>query len=161
MDTKEIRVKEGSFSLEDVPSAIEQEHRLTFWHALRSYKKAVFWSLLISTTIVMEGYDTMLIGNLIGQPQFQKRYGTPTKKHKYQVSAPWQAGLGNGSTCGQLIGLLLAGYTTERFGFRKTMLLGLATITGIIFMQFFAPNLTVLLVAQILFGIVLDCTRRP
>ena len=33
------------------------EHETTLWQALKSNKKAAMWSILLSTTIVMEGYD--------------------------------------------------------------------------------------------------------
>jgi MFS transporter, SP family, general alpha glucoside:H+ symporter len=59
----------------------------------------------------------MLIGNLVAQPAFQKRYGQLDSKGSYQIPSAWQSGLSSSSTCGQLIGLLVAGYVSERFGF--------------------------------------------
>ncbi|KXT11957.1 hypothetical protein AC579_1012 [Pseudocercospora musae] len=133
--------------------ANSQEHDLTFWKALRLYPKGVFWSLIMSTVIIMEGYDTKLMGTLFAQPAFQKNYGHHVKADKWQISAPWQAGLNNGAAVGQLFGMLIAGHLTERYGFRKTMLAGQIAICGCIFIQFFAESLLVLEVAQILFGI--------
>lgn len=138
--------------LADVQDANAQEHDLTFYQALKLYPKGVFWSIAMSTAVVMEGYDTKLIGTLFAQPAFQKAYGELVRADSYQISAPWQAGLSNGSTVGQLLGLLLAGYITERFGFRKTMITGLTVTIGLIFITFFAPSLIVLEVGQILFG---------
>ena len=109
-----------------------QEQELGFFAALRLYQKGVFWSFVMSTAIIMEGYDTKLIGTLFAQA--------------------WQAGLSNSSAIGQLLGLLISGHLVERFGFRKTMITGLTSIIALIFMQFFAPSLAVLEVAQILFG---------
>lgn len=106
----------------------------------------------MSTAVVMEGYDTKLIGTLFAQPAFQKAFGEHVKTNSYQITAPWQSGLSNGSTCGQLIGLLIAGHISERIGFRKTMITGLTVIIAFIFMTFFAPNLTVLEIGQTLFG---------
>ncbi|RTE70288.1 hypothetical protein BHE90_015317 [Fusarium euwallaceae] len=139
--------------LADAQNATSQEHDMTLRSALRRYPKAALWSLAMSSTIIMEGYDTMLMGNLYAQPAFQRRYGVHVEGDSYEIPSAWQAGLGNGSACGQLIGLLLAGYVSERFGFRKTMMLGLSAITGLIFITFFAPSLAVLEVGQILFGI--------
>ncbi|RMJ17590.1 hypothetical protein CDV36_002710 [Fusarium kuroshium] len=139
--------------LADAQNATSQEHDMTLRSAPRRYPKAALWSLAMSSTIIMEGYDTMLMGNLYAQPAFQRRYGVHVKGDSYEIPSAWQAGLGNGSACGQLIGLLLAGYVSERFGFRKTMMLGLSAITGLIFITFFAPSLAVLEVGQILFGI--------
>ncbi|KAF5984319.1 major facilitator superfamily transporter [Fusarium coicis] len=137
----------------DAQDANAQEHDLKFWDAVKLYRKSVLWALLMSTAIFMEGYDTMLMGNMFGLPQFRKRYGQPAKGDTYQIPAPWQAGLTNGSACGQLVGLLVSGYMTERFGFRKTMTLGLSASAAFIFFPFFAPSLAVLEVGQVLFGI--------
>ena len=129
-----------------------QEHDLTLIQGLKLYPKAVFWSVVMSTAVIMEGYDTKLIGTLIAQPVFQKTYGQPAGGGTYQISAPWQTGLSDGSAGGQLLGLLLGGYLSERFGFRKTTIGGLVVIIGLIFMTFFAPNIVVLEVGQSLFG---------
>ncbi|KAF5007407.1 hypothetical protein FDECE_6255 [Fusarium decemcellulare] len=139
--------------LADAQDATAQEHDMTLHSALKLYPKAALWSLAMSSTIIMEGYDTMLLGNLYAQPAFQRRYGMRVKGDTYEIPSAWQAGLGNGSACGQLMGLLLAGYVSERFGFRKTMMAGLSAIIGLIFITFFAPSLAVLEVGQILFGI--------
>lgn len=136
----------------DAAGANAQEHELTFWQAFRLYYKGVFWSLIISTVIIMEGYDTKLMGTLFAQPNFREHYGNRVKDDKFEISAPWQAGLVNGSAVGQFAGLVVAGYLTERFGFRKTMLAGQLAIVGCIFIQVFSTSLPVLEVAQILFG---------
>jgi SP family general alpha glucoside:H+ symporter-like MFS transporter len=44
-------------------TAAEKERRMTLLQGVRLYPKAVAWSVLISTTIVMEGYDVCLINN--------------------------------------------------------------------------------------------------
>lgn len=138
--------------LVDAQDATTREHGMGIRAALKRYPKAALWSLAMSSTIIMEGYDTMLVGNFFAQPAFKKHYGEPGAKGAYEVTAPWQAGLNNGSACGQLIGLLLAGIISERLGFRMTMLVGLSFTAAFIFMQFFAPSIEVLLTAQILFG---------
>ncbi|KAL7788953.1 general substrate transporter [Trichoderma ceciliae] len=139
--------------ISDAQDANAQEHDLTFFQALSLYPKGVFWSIVMSTAVVMEGYDTKLIGTLFAQPTFQQKFGQEVKPGSFQITAPWQTGLSNGSTVGQLLGLLLAGYVSEKFGFRKTMLAGLMIVIGFIFITFFTPGLVVLEIGQILFGI--------
>ncbi|KAM0425414.1 hypothetical protein ACHAPT_009471 [Fusarium lateritium] len=138
--------------LADAQDATIREHEMKLRDALKRYPKAALWSLAMSSAIIMEGYDTMLMGNFYAHPTFQRHYGIHVKGGSYEIPSDWQAGLSNGSACGQLIGLLLAGYISERFGFRKTMMGGLSLIIALIFILFFAPSLEVLLVGQVLFG---------
>jgi SP family general alpha glucoside:H+ symporter-like MFS transporter len=56
--------------------ATDKEHRMGFIRAIKLYPKAAGWSILLSTSIVMEGYDTLLLGNLYGFPAFTKKFGT-------------------------------------------------------------------------------------
>lgn len=42
---------------QDARAAAEAEHETTFWQALKSNKKAALWSIALSSTIIMEGYD--------------------------------------------------------------------------------------------------------
>ncbi|RMD42597.1 hypothetical protein DV735_g2558, partial [Chaetothyriales sp. CBS 134920] len=134
-------------------AANAQEHQLTFWKSVKLYPKAIGWSVLLSTAIIMEGYDTKLIGSLQAQPTFRKKYGVEVKPDSYQVPAPWQAGLGNGATVGQCLGLCLVGTVTDRFGFKRTMIVSLLMMAAFIFVPFFSPTIKVLLVGQILCGI--------
>lgn len=145
-------LKPQAYDISDAQDANTQEHDLTFFQALSLYPTGVFWSIVMSTAVVMEGYDTKLIGTLFVQPTFQRAFGQEVEPGSYQISAPWQTGLSNGSSAGQLFGLLLAGHVSERFGFRKTMLAGMMSVIGLIFITFFAPSLAVLEVGQVLFG---------
>jgi len=40
----------------DATIAVEAEHSLSFWDAVRQHKKAIGWSCIISASIVMEGF---------------------------------------------------------------------------------------------------------
>ncbi|KAK9236111.1 general substrate transporter, partial [Lipomyces kononenkoae] len=90
---------------------------------------------------------------LFAQPAFQKAYGNVQQNGSYQISAPWQAGLNNGSNVGQLLGLVIGDSLSEWLGFRKTIMTGLVVAPCIVFMQFFAPSIGVLQAAQVLLGL--------
>ena len=45
---------------ERAEEAAALEHRLTPREAIRAYPMAVFWSLMVSMCVIMEGYDTIL-----------------------------------------------------------------------------------------------------
>jgi SP family general alpha glucoside:H+ symporter-like MFS transporter len=149
---EETNVLKGDL-VADAEDATTREHELTFIQAINLWPKAVGWSMLMSAALIMDGYDTKLISSLIALPAFQKAYGVRQANGSYQISAPWQSGLTNGSNSCQMIGLVIGGYLSERFGFRKTMLLALLMVPCFIFIQFFAPGLEVLEVGQILLGL--------
>jgi SP family general alpha glucoside:H+ symporter-like MFS transporter len=101
----------------------------------------------------MEGYDVVLLGSFYALPQFNQKYGVYDEgTGKYIISAPWQAGLSNGAQVGEIIGLALNGWASERFGYRKTMIVSLSLMICFIFIPFFAHNIETLLVAEIFQG---------
>ncbi|KAJ5873384.1 uncharacterized protein N7473_013257 [Penicillium subrubescens] len=138
----------------EAKQATDEEHEQTLWQALRANRKAVTWSVLISMSIIMEGYDTILMGNFFAYPTFNQKYG-----HYYgeeigwQVSAPWQTGLNMGSTIGAIFGGLLNGYFASKYGYRMVMIVALFFMTAFIFIVFFSNTTAVLLVGQILCGL--------
>ncbi|KAI2618291.1 sugar transporter [Hypomontagnella submonticulosa] len=137
--------------------ATEKEHKMTLWQGLRLYPKAIAWSVLISTCIVMEGYDISLVNNFYAFPQFNQKYGVattdPSGNVTYQVPAAWQAGLSNGAVVGEIIGLLANGWVSERFGYRYTVIACLVLIIAFTAIFFTAQTVVHLQVAEILCGI--------
>lgn len=105
--------------------------------------------MLISTCIIMEGFDIVLINNLYAVPAFQKRFGERVGDGSYEVPADWQAGLSNGALIGEILGLMLVGLVVERFGYRTTLIGSLVMLTCTVFLLFFAQNLPMLLVGEV------------
>ncbi|OCF38186.1 MFS transporter, SP family, general alpha glucoside:H+ symporter [Kwoniella heveanensis BCC8398] len=134
-------------------SATEKEHKMSLLEGIRLYPKAIGWSVIISSTCAMEGYDVSLVGNFYAFPPFNQKYGVQLADGSYQVPARWQTGLSNGAQCGQIIGLILNGYFTERFGYRKVLMVCLTWLMAVIAIFFCAPNIQTLLAAEILAGI--------
>ncbi|THY05007.1 sugar porter family MFS transporter [Aureobasidium pullulans] len=133
--------------------ATQSEISMTLSQGIKTYPKAIGWSVLLSTCIIMEGFDIVLINSLMALPAFQRRFGEPSPDGGYQISAAWQSGLSNGALVGEVIGLLFIGYIVERVGYKKTMIGSLIALTGFIFIVFFAQSLPMLLVGEILMGI--------
>lgn len=73
--------------LNHAKAATEKERNMTLLQGIKLYPKAVAWSLLISTCIVMEGYDISLISNFYAFRQFNRKYGVLGDDGKYQVPA--------------------------------------------------------------------------
>lgn len=145
-------VKPDDFGL--AKQAAEDEHSLTFLQAIRLHPRAVIWSVLLSTCIIMEGYDLVLIQSFFAQPAFSRHYGSFDEgSGGYQISAAWQTGLSTAVSGGTIIGAFANGYFTHKFGYRKVLLASLAVMVAFIFISFFSPNLPVLLVGQFLCGV--------
>ncbi|KAK8112739.1 sugar transporter [Apiospora sp. TS-2023a] len=139
--------------IRDAKLATEKEHSMTLWQGIKLYPKAIAWSVLISTCIVMEGYDVSLVNNFYAFQQFNKKYGEQLPDGTYQVPAAWQSGLSNGATVGEIIGLLINGWVSERFGYRYTVMGCLCLVIAFTAIFFTAENVIALQVAEILCGI--------
>ena len=90
-------------------------------------------------------------------PSFQRKYGnfvgvsdeTPSG---YQLTAAWQAGIGQSAGVGTFFGTLLNGYLVAKFGAKKTLLGALVAMSCFLLIPFFAPSKQVLIVGQVLNG---------
>lgn len=90
------------------------EHSLTVYQAIEAYPVAIFWCLVVSMCVIMEGYSQILVQSLYAYPQFQKHFGglighDASGAPIYQLTAAWQAGLTNASTVGGIFGTILNG----------------------------------------------------
>jgi SP family general alpha glucoside:H+ symporter-like MFS transporter len=146
-------VRDAAVDAVEAKHASDKEHQMSLLEAIRLYPKAIGWSVLVSSTIIMEGYDLALLGNLYASPAFNKKFGTyDAAAGKYVVSAAWQSGLSNGARAGEIFGLIFAGWTSDRFGYKMTTIGSLIMMICFIFVLFFAPNVKVLVVGEILCG---------
>ncbi|RMZ04958.1 hypothetical protein D0864_02606 [Hortaea werneckii] len=146
--------KSNAHTKMNAKAATDKEHSMTLLQGIKLYPKAIFWSVVISTCIAMEGYDVCLINNFYAFPQFNRKYGVLDEASgEYQVPAAWQAGLSNGANVGEIIGLLINGIVSERFGYRYTVIVSLLCIVAFTSIFFTAPNVQALLAAEILCGI--------
>ncbi|KAJ4129743.1 hypothetical protein NW754_004027 [Fusarium falciforme] len=140
-------------TIQDAQVATSKEHSMSVWRGIKLYPKAIGWSVLLSTAIVMEGYDVVLMSSFYAMEPFNKKYGQLQPDGSYSLTAAWQAGLSNAMNVGQILGLFMTGFISERLGYRKTMMSALAAVTSFIFVLFFAPNLPALCAGEILMGI--------
>ena len=148
---------EKNEAFNDAKKATDSEHGMTLREALKSYPQAVGWSVFVSATCIMQGYDIAVIGQLFAMKAFQKQFGEPVNGidggDNYQVSAMWQILLVNGVYIGAMIGTLLNGILSETFGIKRTMMGAHITITGFIFILVFGQSHGMLLAGQLLCGI--------
>lgn len=141
----------------DSKDATVDETTMTVREALRLYKKGIGWSVLLSTAIVMEGYDTLLLGNFFNLPSFLSKFGNQTVitngVASPAISASWRSGLGQAANIGEILGLMATGILQDHFGYKKTIAGALIAIICLLFLLFFSVNLPMLLVGEILCGL--------
>lgn len=134
--------------------ATDFEHNLTISDAIRYYKRAIVWSICLSTGIIMEAFDSILITSFFAFPSFTKRFGLQLEDGgEYEISSTWQMLLGASPFIGLLTGTMINGVLTEKFGHRRVILGSLIIMTLFIFISFYATSIEMLLVGQIFCGI--------
>lgn len=144
-------------AVEDANEADEEERKMTLSQALKRYPKAAFWSVLVSTTLVMEGYDTALLNALFALPVFQEKFGSIDQDGSYEIDSQWQIGLNMCVFCGEIIGLQLTGFLVEVLGNRRTMILAMFLLFCYIFILYFCKSLAMVAVGQILSAMPWGC----
>ncbi|KAJ9654071.1 hypothetical protein H2198_006810, partial [Neophaeococcomyces mojaviensis] len=133
----------------------QAEHKMSFIQGCRIYPKAIAWSILLSATIIMEGFDLTLIASFQAFPVFRKTYGQPTAPggRNHQISPAWQTALQDGAIAGEILGLFLNGWMVDRYGYQKTMVIALIWMALFVFLAFFAFNIEMLEASQVLCGV--------
>lgn len=152
VDTNGSNLKDDEIS-RDAQAATVHEHSMSVSDAIKYYKKSIFWAVVISLTIIMEGYDQILITSFFGYPTFQRNYGVQLENGDWEIPSNWMSALGSGASIGLVFGVMANGYLTERWGHRHVIMVSLIFMTGFIFMTFFAPNVQVLFAGQIMCGL--------
>ncbi|KAH6676939.1 general substrate transporter [Plectosphaerella plurivora] len=136
----------------DADEAKVWEHALDHGRALRLYSRGVWFAVIVSLALVMEGFDTKIMGSLYAIDAFHVDFGELADDGTYQIPASWQSILGTIMGITSIGAMFLGGWATERFGFRKTMLAALASMPPIIFGFFFAQKIEDLAVATFFFA---------
>jgi hypothetical protein len=62
-----------------------EEKDMTIRQALKIHKKAMLWSLGISCVVIMEGYDTNLLGNFFAYRTFPRPTRQPTATEQSSI----------------------------------------------------------------------------
>lgn len=138
--------------------AAHADETMSVLDAIKRFPNAVGWSLLISTCVIMDGYDSTLVGAFLAFPSFQRQFGdyvgiTQQTPSGYQLKPAWAAALGQASGVGFFFGVLLNGHVTPKYGNKRVILVGLVIMSVLLLVTFFARSVQVLLVGQILAGL--------
>ncbi len=130
------------------------EKVMSLKEGLKTFPKAAAWSFVLSSSIIMEGYDTNLLNSFYAFPAFNKKYGEYYEHlGEWQIPAKWQTSLSMAVNVGEIVGLFAAGIIADRVGYRKTLISALTIVAAFIFIVFFSINVEMLLAGEILLGL--------
>lgn len=139
--------------VERAKTASDIEHSMSISECIRTYKRAIFWTVIVTLSTTMESYDLQLIGSFYGYPIFQKKYGQLYSNGQYQIPANWQVALSVGSNVGIIIGIFANGFIIDKFGHRILLILAHLFLTAFIFISFFANSIQVLFAGELICGL--------
>lgn len=152
LEETEIQVFFGD--AEEAAVGEEKEKNMSLLEGLRRYPKAAGWCLVLSTGLIMEGYDTAILNSLYALPIFAQTFGEYNEStSSWEIPARWQVGLSMCVYCGEMIGLQFTGILADHFGNRWTLIGGSFLLLGFNFILYFANSLTMIAIGQILCGI--------
>lgn len=144
--------------VEDAREANDNERTMSLVTALKTYPKAACWSLLVSTTLIMEGYDTAILGAFYALPVFQKKFGSQNSvTGDWEISASWQVGMSLCIMAGEIVGLQITGYFVNFLGNRYTMIIALFLLGAFTFILYYCKSLGMIAVGQVLSGMPWGC----
>lgn len=108
-------------------------------------------TLVISMSVIMEGYDVTLLSSFYGYPAFRDKYGEwLDEENGNQISSTWQQRFNCLAAVANIVGAIVNGWATARWGHRKVLIGALAWLSAFIFIVFFAPNIEIMLLGQTL-----------
>lgn len=111
--------------MSEANEANQRERGMKLLDAFRIYPKAMFWSVVLSSTLIMEGYDTAVVGSckcdlwiyyfffsivlltevVNAYPSFLNVFGIRAKDGSLNIPPSWQNGIVAATNCGEVIGL--------------------------------------------------------
>lgn len=134
-------------------AAQDEKRDLSVVAAFRTHWKAALFSMGLSFALVMEGYDVVVINSFYGQATFKDTFGTAIVDGQKVITAPWQTGLSNSALVGEVAGLFLNGWLSDKVGYRRTYMGAMLVMAITIFAPVFAKTLPQLSVGEILMGV--------
>ncbi|KAL6245954.1 hypothetical protein RBB50_007107 [Rhinocladiella similis] len=138
--------------VEQARVAAEEEHQLSVWDALTKNKIVVFWCVFFAFSAVGWGFDAQVNGAMISVPQFRLTFGY-VYKGQAVIPASWQSGFNSISSVGQFFGGFACSWLSDRIGRKRSLLMGLAFVTGGIFGEVFSSTRPAFLIGKLILGI--------
>ncbi|KAK0109505.1 hypothetical protein ONS95_002194 [Cadophora gregata] len=132
--------------------ASAQEHTMSIKTSLKVYRPAIICCAIWGASVIMQSFAIALIPSFFAQDQFNQKFGSLNSLGVYEIAASWKTLLTMGALIGENLGLVISGLASDRFGYKIPMIAALLFTSATIFIPFFANNVSILLIGQILGG---------
>ncbi|KAF5675583.1 major facilitator superfamily transporter [Fusarium denticulatum] len=110
------------------------------WKILRSQSRFAFWALLISTGVVMQGFDIVAGGQLAALPEFRNKFGVLKSDGTHSIPAHYLSAWNSIAPATEIVATFIFAPLLERFG-RKWGILAasIISVAGVLLQQL-APD---------------------
>ncbi|KAM0550751.1 hypothetical protein ACHAPJ_008816 [Fusarium lateritium] len=110
------------------------------WKILKSQSRFALWALLISTGVVMQGFDIVAGGQLAALPAFREKFGVQRSDGTYLIPAHYLSAWNSIAPATEIVATFIFAPLLERFG-RKWGILAasLISVAGVLLQQL-APD---------------------
>lgn len=137
--------------------AAKVEREMSIFQSIVVFKWGVVCAVLLALACVMEGYSLVLVTSFFEVDKFLHDYNSKCStdlNQRCELPASWQTMLVDIPMVGQMIGIALNGWATDRFGYRLTFIVAVTAAAAFNFLNFFSSaSLPLFLVGQTLTGI--------
>ncbi|KAL4994997.1 general substrate transporter [Aspergillus recurvatus] len=133
---------------------------LTIWQTVKKFKMNALICMLVTFSAATDGYQIALIGNIIANEGFVKKFGTQTNANGETVlaSSILSAWSSIGSV-GQIVGMTTLPFLSDRFGRKAAMFWYWLLLAISVAVECVASNWKSWLVAKLIGGIGVGCLQ--
>ncbi|KAL3471738.1 general substrate transporter [Aspergillus californicus] len=133
---------------------------LSIWETVKTFKMNTLICLLVTFSAATDGYQIALIGNIIANKGFVKKFGTETDATGETVLASSVLSAWNAiGSVGQIIGMTSLPFLSDRFGRKVAMFWYWFLLAVSVTIECVASNWQVWLVAKLIGGIGVGCLQ--
>ncbi|KAK3315538.1 proton myo-inositol cotransporter [Apodospora peruviana] len=100
-----------------------EDSHLTLWESARKWRRIVYYSLGMTSAIIMYGYDYVIIGTISAMPSFQRDFGQ-LLNNEWILPSLWLAVWNIASPACSMVGAIAGGFFQDRVGRRWALCVG-------------------------------------